>query len=210
MNNKIKIVLIAVVALIIGIVIGAMFAPQGSNLGSIRFVQDKFVAGLTAGQYDEFSISSAGAVTTSGNMSVTGDVAVVGGTVVDEFTQGGGIITIATTSATYTMTAAELAGGNVISISSVTGAAALTLTLPATSTLTTVIPNTGDSRDWWIKNAHTAAATTTTIAVGTGIELQGVGTGSDVINGGVWGSLSCYREASTDIVCAIEEFVAAD
>lgn len=214
MSNKTKIVLLAVVALIIGIVIGAMFAPSNSNLGSIRFTQDKFTAGLTAGQYDEFSISSAGVVTTSGTLAsgaltATGNSSVVGTLTVDEFTEGGGIITVSTTSAAYTLTAAELAGGNVISIAD-TESPALALTLPATSTLTSVIPTAGDSRDWWIQNLHTTAATTTTITIGTGIELQGDGTGDDVINGGVWGKLSCFRQASTDVVCHVVEFVAAD
>lgn len=65
MSNKTKIVLLAVVALIIGIVIGAMFAPQGSNLGSVRLVQDQFVEGLKAGKTNQFVISNAGVITSS-------------------------------------------------------------------------------------------------------------------------------------------------
>ena len=60
--SKIKIILTAVVALIIGIVIGAMFAPQESNLGSVRLVQDQFVEGITAGRTNQFVISNAGVV----------------------------------------------------------------------------------------------------------------------------------------------------
>jgi hypothetical protein len=69
MSNKTKIVLLAVVALIIGIVIGAMFAPQGSNLGSVRLVQDQFVEGLKAGRTNQFVISNAGVVTSSGALT---------------------------------------------------------------------------------------------------------------------------------------------
>lgn len=126
------------------------------------------------------------------------------------FSEGGGAITVATTSATYTLTQAELASGNVIRVTTQAGAAALSLTLPATSTMTTLLPASGDLRRWIIANEHTSAATTTTIIAGTGIELQGDGTGSDVINGGVWGALECYRRVSTDVVCIVHEYVAAD
>ncbi len=69
MSNKTKIALLAVVALIIGIVIGAMFAPKGSNLGSVRLVQDQFVEGLKAGRTNQFVISNAGVVTSSGALT---------------------------------------------------------------------------------------------------------------------------------------------
>lgn len=60
--SKIKIILTAVVALIIGVVIGAMFAPSNSNLGSVRFTADKFVGGLSVGTTDQLSISSTGVI----------------------------------------------------------------------------------------------------------------------------------------------------
>lgn len=134
------------------------------------------------------------------------------GASVSRLTTGGGIITVATTSNAYTMTAAELASGNVISIAdtATSTSVALALTLPATSTMTTLIPSTGDSMTWMIQNLHTAAATTTTITAGTGIELQGITANDDIINGAGFGSLSCYRQASRDVVCVVKEFVAAD
>jgi hypothetical protein len=66
MSNNIKIVLTAIVALIVGIVFGAMFAPSSSNLGSVRYTQDKFVYGITAGLTDQLAIDSAGNITTTG------------------------------------------------------------------------------------------------------------------------------------------------
>lgn len=73
--SKIKISLIAIVALVLGIVFGAMFAPESNNnLGSVRFTQDKFVGGLTAGANDELSISSAGVLTTSAGIVNTGAI----------------------------------------------------------------------------------------------------------------------------------------
>lgn len=73
--SKIKIALIAIVALVLGVVFGAMFAPtSNNNLGSVRFIQDKFVAGLTAGTNDELSIGSDGVLTTSAGIVNTGAV----------------------------------------------------------------------------------------------------------------------------------------
>jgi hypothetical protein len=91
MSNTTKNIILAVVALIIGIVFGAMFAPKNSNLGGlVRLTQDQFAAGLKAGTTGQFVISSAGAVTSSGALSA-GAISGTTGT----FT---GIATLATTS----------------------------------------------------------------------------------------------------------------
>ena len=128
----------------------------------------------------------------------------------EELTQGGGFTTISTTSATYTLTQSELESGNVLEIADTAGSAALALSLPATSSWTTLLPDAGDSRQWVVWNAHSAAATTTTITAGTGIDLQGDTANDDVINGGVFGLLECTRLDTTDIVCIVSEKVAAD
>jgi hypothetical protein len=127
-----------------------------------------------------------------------------------DFTQGGGIFSISTTSASYTVTQADLAASSVISVASNATSAAISVTLPATSTLTTLLPKAGDFRTWQFQNLHTAAATTSTIVAGTGIDLIGVTANDDVINAGAKARLTCYRQASTDVVCQVFEFVAAD
>lgn len=139
------------------------------------------------------------------------DVRFYGKVFTKEFTQGGGTLSIATSSGTYTLTQAELAEANVIKVSAagVTDAT-LSLTLPATSTMTTLLPNDGDTRDWTIWNNYATAATTTTVVAGTGIDLQGDGTGDDVINGGVFAKLRCVRLNTLNVMCYINEGVAAD
>lgn len=128
---------------------------------------------------------------------------------VQQFTQGGGVLTVSTTSASYTLTAAQMAEYNVIEIASTANPNQFTLTLPATSTLSTVIPNPGDFREWFIDNKH-AAATTTTIAAGTGIDLVAVTANDDVIDGQEKSRLSCYRKANDDVACIVSELLAAD
>lgn len=152
-----------------------------------------------------------GNLTVAGTSSLTGNLSLTGATTLAELTQGGGTLTVATTAATYALSASQLATNHVIYIQSVAGAAALALTLPATSTMTSLIPSDSQSRTWYIYNAHTAAATTTTVTAGTGIDLQGDTANDDVINGGgILGTLQCFRLPDTNVVCSVSEKVVVD
>lgn len=126
------------------------------------------------------------------------------------FTQGGAILSFTATSTqdARTLTQAELEQNSIINIVS-TSSPALTLTLPATSTLTRLIKTPGDSREWYIDNQH-AAATTTTIAAGAGIDLIAVTANDDVIDGLETSRLTCYRKANTDVMCIVSELLKAD
>jgi hypothetical protein len=98
---------------------------------------------------------------------------------------------------------------NIITFTASTTQAALTVTLPATTTF----PLPGDAgayRTWVIENPFTAAATTTTIAAGTGIDLQEPDGQNVVIGINNYAFLTCFREASTDIVCRVDETIPAD
>ena len=196
-NNKyitgIAIALAIVLAFLVGIAVGGN-TSQSLELGAAH--ANRFPSGYIDTGYGYY-VDGTAVIDSSKNITAS------------IFTQGGGIITVSTTSAAYTLTQTELESGNVISIAD-TGVAALTLTLPATSTMTTLISTAGDSREWFIENLHTAAATTTTVATGAGIELQAIANTDDVIDGAGWGKLKCYRQASTDVVCIVNEFVAAD
>jgi hypothetical protein len=105
--NKTKIILGAVVALIIGIVIGAMFAPSNSNLGSVRFTADKFVGGLTAGTSDQLSVDVSGNIVTTGRTTVTntvqsGKASVAGCLILGDSAAGASPVYITATGATIT------------------------------------------------------------------------------------------------------------
>lgn len=150
----------------------------------------------------------AGAPVTSTTQAVQKAV----GFIVGAYGQGSnlGILRINQTGATRTLTAQEMADYAAIVVDSTSTGAALTLTLPATSTMTALLPVAGTSRSWMIENNHSAAATTTTIAAGTGIDLQGDTSGDDIINASAFGWLTCVRDYDTDVVCRISETVAAD
>lgn len=131
------------------------------------------------------------------------------------FSDGGGITTVTPTSATVTLTAAQMVNSNVITFTASTTQAALTATLPASTTFP--LPRElGATRRWIIENPFTAAATTTTIAAGTGINLQiPETTGADVvININDFAYVTCTRGADTgapaDIVCRVDETIDGD
>jgi hypothetical protein len=86
---------------------------------------------------------------------------------------------------------------------------ALTVTLPATTTFP-LASEAGAYRSWVIENPFTAAATTTTIAAGTGIDLQEPDGQNVVIGINNYAWLTCFRELSTDIVCRVDETIPAD
>ena len=153
---------------------------------------------------DGYQVDGVSVIDGNGDISVTGETSVSG------FTQGGGVLTITATSteAGRTLTQAQMLANNIIDIAAVNGVA-FTLTLPATSTMTTLLPNAGDFREWFVDNQN-AAATTTTIVAGAGIDLIAVTANDDVIDGLETARLSCYRKANTNVMCITSELLKAD
>lgn len=120
----------------------------------------------------------------------------------------GSMYTVSTTSATFTLASSAIRDARIISIASNANSAALTLTLPASTTWPS-LANVGDTQTWVIDNLHTAAATTTTLTAGTGVDIDGTTANDDVINGGVSARLECWRLPTRDIRCIVEEMVDA-
>jgi hypothetical protein len=178
--NK-NIIISATVALVVGAIVGLVIAGQANQSTLVGGVQDR-----------ELSVSNF-QVNTSGAM-----------------TQGGGILRISQSGAARTLTDAEMFANGEIVIDSVSGAAALALTLPTASSMKLTIPQKGQTKTWIIQNNHTAAATTTTITTNTGINLQGDTANDDVINGAVTGTLTCHREYDLTVLCLVSEKVNAE
>lgn len=129
--------------------------------------------------------------------------------VVPEFTQGGGVNSIDPVDGSYTLTAVDMTSYNVITFDASTTQAALTVTLPASTTFP-LGKDAGSYRSWVVENPFTAAATTTTIAAGTGIDLQEPDGQNVVVGINNYAWLTCFREVSTDIVCRVDETIPAD
>lgn len=90
------------------------------------------------------------------------------------------------------------------------GQAVIALTFPATSTMTELIPNAGDCREWYYSAANLAAATTTTMTAGTGHNIIAYTTNDDVIDGNEFAEIKMCRTSSTDVNTFVTEMLHAD
>lgn len=126
----------------------------------------------------------------------------------DGIVDGGKYTSISTTSATYTLSAQQFKSG-VVDVEAVALAAALTLSLPA-STTDAYPTKPGMHTFLTIKNSHTGAATTTTIAAGTGVDLQEPDGQNVVIGITNYALVDCVRLDTTDVACVIDETIPAD
>lgn len=126
--------------------------------------------------------------------------------------------TTSTTGSAATMLESELAENEIFEM--MLNGANFTWTLPATSTMSSVIPNPGDSKTWIIRSMTTttgAVLPTMTILKGTGWDLMGIDANVDIILPNETLQMDCFRAAasstnfgSLDIVCGMQEWVAAD
>ncbi len=145
--------------------------------------------------------------TTSGDIRTHKNLIVDGSAITGNFTYG--FTTVASsTSASTVLLQSHLTTYSGMDLTP--SGIAVTLTLPATSTLTTVIPNAGDCLDWRLRNTSAISASSTTIAAGTGIDLVENENGDVVIDGGNEAQLKFCRELDTDVTVYVDEYIAAD
>lgn len=190
---------VALVAIILFLTLGqGGYGKTGSS--GTRFpngVSADSTAPLT-GEVRGTTLTITGASTLTGAITSTGAV-----------TQGGGIRATSTTNTSETLLATDFDTENVIDYTANTGDT--TLTLPASTTLTSFLPTAGQMRTVWIRNATTTAATDLIIVGGSGTLLKvasstnqiGGGVGAQQINGDTDGGnharLDFVRKANTDI-----------
>lgn len=125
------------------------------------------------------------------------------------FAQGGGSNSIDPVDGTYSLTFSDMNDYNWITFDASTTQAALTVTLPATTSFP-LANEAGAYRSWVIENPFTAAATTTTVAAGTGVDLQEPDGQNVVIGINNFAWLTCVRQPNTDVSCRVDESIPAD
>jgi len=192
----------AVAAIIIALVLGGVAAfkepvvvnvspSQGeeATVGGQLYENDKkhFFKGLYVGSDDQFEITEAGVLSLSARLNVTGS------TTVETFTQGGGIY--ATTTGTTTLAAYAFDVENMVEITP-TNASGVTVTLAASSTLSSFVPNAGDARTVLMCNASSTARVV--FAAGAGLNFAQA-TSSLTLQGAMCASFDFYRATDTDI-----------
>jgi hypothetical protein len=174
---------LAVLALLFGYLYFSHPPSFGGASGPAHYQYESFLQGLGIGGRDQFTVTNLGALTDSALAEFDGGLI-----------QGGG--TFATTSTgSVTLSASSIASASVIEH---TNAGATTFTLPASTTMSTFLPSSGDTRTVYFLNLGTAKDT---IAAGTGIILT---VASSTENYGVSPSgsavLHFIRKANTDVV----------
>jgi hypothetical protein len=162
----------------------------------------------SAGQLRGTTLTTTGAATVGGAFTLTGAFTGSGAVDVPTFTQGGGVTATSTDDTTATLLASEFDTENYIEFTP--NVNSITLALPATSTLSSFIPNTGDSRQIIIENATTTASIDVTLAAGTGMDLQEPDGQNVVISTDNYAVLTFWRRSDTDIVVTVDEVIPAD
>jgi hypothetical protein len=120
------------------------------------------------------------------------------------------------TSTTGTLTSRTLRDNGCIRIAPTgAGQGVVSLTLPATSTMSDLLPKVGSCRVWFVDAGSVAAATTTTIVAGAGhnvvgLDATGAGTGADVIDGNEFGTIKMCRQSTGDVITFVQEYIHAD
>lgn len=217
MKDTIVTALVTAAMVVVAMFVFGLVSDNQSDLGA----GTRFPNGISA----DSTSPSAGQVrgttlTITSTSAFTGEITATGGIdaaaeidASEGLTQGGGWFSY---TADATLTEANLlANSGLYGSATGAGQAVISLTLPATSTMTTLIATAGDCRSWWIDASDLTAATTTTIVKGTGwnlvgLDATGAGTGADVIDGAEYGKLTACRETDTDVVGYVQEYLHAD
>ena len=228
-----------ILVVLVVVAIGGYFFPRVGGLlgGLFHTQQESFFEGILAGTTDQLSISNTGAITTSGATTFSGTNTLSGATTVSgALTLTGGITGTGGSSALATTSAeAFTRGGDSCTLTDANGGAftltqelmsrcstfifaagglgqeVIQLTYPATSTLTTLIPNAGDCREYLYDSSALAAATTTTHTAAAGIIIIAPTVNDDLIDGGEYSRMDMCRKADTDVLLELSaELVDAD
>jgi len=213
-NNKILTIALVICVVVAGGYIQLTNAFSGDSSVVIENVENLTIGGQSEEVGMLGGISNLGSLTLDDNLVVggtstfTGAMTSAGALDVSRLTQGGGVYASSTTVATGVLTEAQLISYSQLDYTP--GDLAVTLTLPATSTMVSMIPNAGDTMIFKVRNLDAVAATSTTIAAGTGIDLVENENGDVVIEGGNEAYLRFTREADTDVTVSVDEYIVAD
>jgi hypothetical protein len=153
----------------------------------------------------------------SGNTGVGGTYEITkqffpGGISTGPFVQGGSCETLVDADGgTTTLTARQMDNDFCFAMAaSGIGQQVIVLQLPTSDQFKLILPNVGDFREWTYDASALAAATTTTILAGTGIDLIGVTNADDVIDGAEYARISCWRKSGSSVACITSELLNTD
>jgi hypothetical protein len=152
--------------------------------------------------------------------TITGAIATFSGLI----TADGGLRHSYTNATSTTATSETIIQADILNYETVlmtpNGAGGLTVTFPATSTVTSFVPTAGDMQQQCWYNATSTASTPITFAAGTGFDFEVASSTSKAVQGNANSNLSigtgnsgCFtfiRKANTDIVAEFQSFTDGD
>lgn len=194
--------LIGIVCLLV--LFGGQSAPEPtSQFGGTRFPNGISADSTSpsAGQVRSTTLNVTGAATLSSTASVGGLITLNAGQL-RSYSNA-----TSTTATTYTLVESDIINYDTVLMTPNTGA--LTVTLPATSTLTSMIPSAGDMHEQCWLNATSTGAATITFAAGTGIDLESA-TSSLAVAAQGSACLTYIREPDTDVTVLFNRYLNAD
>lgn len=177
MSNSIKITLAVIVGIILGCVAMVILRPTQTKVG---FVGEAAGAGVPT-VLDNLNLSGSLVTNVSVGNPLVMPTGLVGSIYAGNTLTVGGSQTIAT-SGSGTLLASAIQA-SVLFYNPAAGTGAITLTLPATSSLTAFIPNQGDCQQLVINSASTTAGLLT-LAGNTGVNLRTASSTLGVVGGG--------------------------
>jgi len=185
---------VALIALIVSIGARSDYEPLGGYTAGDWEAADDLIAG------DDLTV--AGLATIGETLTVTGETNLV------NLIYGGAVTTISTSSATYTLTAAQICDSAVISYQNT--ATSSTLTLPATTTLAAdCLTADGDTKYVLLENAATTTYNAT-IAAGTGNTLLEPSGGDVIIAQNEWALIQLTRVRLAEYAVIVTSIQDAD
>jgi len=174
-------------------------ASNEVSLGKVQYDEQYFNGDL----YANANLYVTGNTAFTGDVSMAGDLDLSGFLTTERLSQGGAWFSTSTAETTSTLTESHLLSYK--GIYATLSGASMTYTLPASSTITSLIPNDGDSVEWYAY----ATGAIMSFAPGTGIDIQvattTTGAALTVGNGGM-GKFTLIREPNTDILATFETF----
>lgn len=172
---------------------------------------------ITTGNSSDIPTSpSLSGTTNLDSLSLSGTLD-AGTTTVSRLTEGGGVFSTSTDDTTPALSERHLRNYSYIEFTP-QGGGGTTLSLPATSSLTSFVPNAGDTAKIIIENGTTTTGTDgqITISAGTGIILHEPDGQNVIIDGqssaseGNYAVLEFWRRSDTDVVVTVDEHIPAD
>ena len=199
-NNGIFYVVIALVAIIgIGNIVKAYTGQNNGTVIENQVVQGNYVATPVA----DIVIPSLGAA--------AGPDHYFHNRFISNYSVGGQNYATSSIGAAYTLTTLELPADRETGyISWTVNIENITLTTMASSSAPLADLKIGESYSTYLYSATSTAASTITLAAGTGVDLQEDEAGSVVVNGLELSKLTFLKKADTDVILLVEPYQVAD